>query len=93
MEPREGCSFETGTRIQDFAPFIGEARGLFVELNLVFGEEGEEVLSIAREHEGIRDLGFLLVANFVGENRPIVEFALQGIMPRFQRFDIIVKGF
>ena len=82
-----------GTRIQDFAPFIGEARALSIKLNLAFSEEREEVFSIAREHMGVRDLGFLLVANFLGEDHLIVEFTLQGVVPRFQSLDVVIEGF
>ena len=48
---------------------------------------------MAGEHGGVRDLGFLLMTNFVGENHLIVEFVLQGIMLCFKRFDVVVMGF
>jgi len=93
LEPREGRSIQVRTYIQDFVPFIVEARGLSVQLNLTFGEEGKEVFSLVGEHKGIRDFGFLLVAILVRGNHLIVIVMPQGIMPCFERFNLIVEGF
>jgi len=67
-------------------------RGLSIELNLTCGEEGEDIFSITEEHIGIRDLGFVLVTISMGENRLIIEFILQSIMPHFQCPDVLIES-
>ena len=92
MEPGEGWSFEAGASVQDLASFVGEARGLPVELDLAFREKQEEFFAFAGEYGGVRDFGFLMVVP-VGEDRPFVILVLQGIVPVFQRVVTGVEGF
>ena len=47
---------------------------------------------LAGKHGRIGDFGFLPVAIFVGENRPIVIFTLQSIVPALQRLEVAVES-
>jgi hypothetical protein len=81
-----------GTCVKDLALFVGEARRLSIELDLTFSEEWEKIFSLAGKHGRIGDLGFLLVAPFVGENCLIEIFVFQSIVPVLQRLEVGVEG-